>query len=246
MDYETIEKDYPRTVGVKVPGSLRKNRPHAVPCCDKGWDNPLKKLLARIEGLNVLLSEHNVAVVVDTIKEKFGTLRVYFNVYRVEPLLCRILTWPFDKVVGLVFKVHPKYIRDKDGLHQNTKMGVFLTAVEETAIWIGECIRWFWRNGTRDAVNLSEWAEYIVDGYINEAEDECFEVCERCGCHTHDPEEDIKVYGSEDKIPDYARKSQRVETKGWITYICRECHEKELAKRKALEEGRKDETNEDS
>ena len=76
----------------------------------------------------------------------------------------------------------------------------------------------------RDA--LGELLHDVADTFIRQAAKECYDTCEICGKPIHDHEEDVKNYGSADECPEWTRKSQRVETKGWIRYICRECSEK--------------------
>ena len=48
--------------------------------CGPGWDDVLEKLSYKLEALNILLSERwKVKIVAAQVKEKFGTLRFYFN-----------------------------------------------------------------------------------------------------------------------------------------------------------------------
>ena len=48
--------------------------------CGPGWDDPLEKLSYKLEALNVQLYDRwKVKVVVAQVKEKFGTLRFYFE-----------------------------------------------------------------------------------------------------------------------------------------------------------------------
>jgi len=48
--------------------------------CGPGWDDPLEKLSYKLEALNVQLYDRwKVRVVAAQIKEKFGTLRFYFD-----------------------------------------------------------------------------------------------------------------------------------------------------------------------
>ena len=48
--------------------------------CGPGWDDPLERLSYKLEALNVQLYDRwKVRVVVAQVKEKFGTLRFYFD-----------------------------------------------------------------------------------------------------------------------------------------------------------------------
>ena len=48
--------------------------------CGPGWDGPLEKLSYKLEALNIQLYDRwKVRVVAAQVKEKFGTLRFYFD-----------------------------------------------------------------------------------------------------------------------------------------------------------------------
>lgn len=68
--------------------------------CGDGWFYPLREFSQNVEALNVLLKRYGVYVKALQVKEKFGTLRVYFDVLVKLPLWKRIvnfLLWPFAK-----------------------------------------------------------------------------------------------------------------------------------------------------
>ena len=117
--------------------------------CPKGWWHILDQLCTVLEFHNMeFVKNYGVAIVADQVKEKFGTLRFYYDVR------------PVDEN-GIV-----KYEPDE----------------------------------------LMDYLEMLADQYIREAEALTETTCAYCG------------------IP--LEEDNMVETKGWITYICKECDEK--------------------
>lgn len=126
--------------------------------CPVGWFHILEQLCTELEYSNLeSVPKWGVAIVAEQVKEKYGTLRFYFNVRDVD-------------INGKV-----------DFDHKNEKLD--------------------------DATNkiVSEHLYMFAQNLIDEAEHMTEETCADCGTPLT-PE-------------------NRVETKGWITYICKKCDE---------------------
>ena len=48
--------------------------------CGDGWYYPIQELSAKLEGINALLRKHKVYIQAVQVKEKYGTLRFYYDV----------------------------------------------------------------------------------------------------------------------------------------------------------------------
>lgn len=128
--------------------------------CPKGWWHILDQLCTVLEFHNMeFVKNYGVAIVADQVKEKFGTLRFYYDVR------------PVDEN-GIVKYEPDELPTDKD----------------------------------RQRMIVMGYLEMLADQYIREAEDMTANTCARCGTPLED--------------------GNRVETKGWITYLCKECDEK--------------------
>ena len=128
--------------------------------CPKGWWHILDQLCTVLEFHNMeFVKNYGVAIVADQVKEKFGTLRFYYDVR------------PVDEN-GIVKYEPDELPTDKD----------------------------------RQRMIVMDYLEMLADQYIREAEALTETTCADCG------------------IP--LEEDNMVETKGWITYICKECDEK--------------------
>ena len=127
--------------------------------CPKGWYYILEQLCNELEYSNLdYVAKWGMAIVAEQVKEKFGTLRFYFDVRNVDSN-------------GKI-----------DNEHQNCKL-----------------------NDVQSKI-VSEHIYMFAQHLINEAEHMTEETCADCGIPL---------------TPD-----NKVETKGWISYICNKCNEK--------------------
>ena len=137
--------------------------------CPKGWYNILEQLCTELEYSNMeSVAKWGMAIVAEQVKEKFGTLRFYFDVRNVDSN-------------GKI-----------DNEHQNCKL-----------------------NDVQSKI-VSEHIYMFAQHLINEAEHMTEETCADCG------------------IP--LTPYNKVETEGWISYICKKCNEKrEKYRRECIE-----------
>ncbi len=125
--------------------------------CPRGWWYILDQLCTVLEFHNMeFVKNHGIAVIAAQVKEKFGTLRFYYDVR------------PVDEN-GIVKYEPDELPTDKD----------------------------------RNRMIAMDYLGMLADQYIREAEDMTENTCAKCG------------------IP--LDKDNKVETKGWITYVCKEC-----------------------
>lgn len=61
--------------------------------CDDGWYQPLRDLSVQVEGANMFLKSEHVKIKAMQVKEKFGTLRFYFDVCFNLPWWKRLIEW---------------------------------------------------------------------------------------------------------------------------------------------------------
>lgn len=143
--------------------------------CPKGWYYILEQLCTELEYSNMdSVAKLGVAIVAEQVKEKFGTLRFYFNIRNVDSN-------------GKI-----------DNEHQNCKLNDVTDKIVHDHLYMF-------------AQNLIDEAEHMTE-----------DTCADCG---------------EPLTPD-----NRVETSGWISYICKECNEKrENYRREFIESEKNDE-----
>ena len=137
--------------------------------CPKGWYNILEQLCTELEYSNLdSVAKWGMAIVAEQVKEKFGTLRFYFDVRNVDSN-------------GKI-----------DNEHQNCKLNDVQSKI------VSEHIYMFAQHLINEAVHMTE------------------ETCADCG------------------IP--LTPYNKVETEGWISYICKKCNEKrEKYRRECIE-----------
>lgn len=64
--------------------------------CEDGWFYPLRSLSAQVEAKNILMRKYGVYIKATQVKEKFGTLRFYYEVRVVLPWWKRLAQWVLD------------------------------------------------------------------------------------------------------------------------------------------------------
>lgn len=128
--------------------------------CPIGWFHILEQLCTVLEFYNMeFVKNHGIAVIAAQVKEKFGTLRFYYDVR------------PVDEN-GIVKYEPDELPTDKD----------------------------------RQRMIAMDYLEMLADNIIREADNMTEKTCADCGVPLDD--------------------ENFVETKGWISYICKECDEK--------------------
>ena len=128
--------------------------------CPIGWFHILEQLCTVLEFYNMeFVKNHGIAVIAAQVKEKFGTLRFYYDVR------------PVDEN-GIVKYEPDELPTDKD----------------------------------RQRMIAMDYLEMLADNIIREADNMTEKTCADCGIPLDD--------------------ENFVETKGWISYICKECDEK--------------------
>lgn len=171
--------------------------------CANTWAGPISKLCKRLELLNnTICKKFGIVIVANQIKEKFGTLRFYYEiVYRKH--------WYTGLINRIRLQLKPDFgmkmlSYEKDGQH-------ILEFKPTKHKWLYKIIKHITNRQrigqtTCKARNtcITALCE-IIDDLIDMAELECFGICEVCG----------KAIGNE--------KEPRHETPGWITYVCSDC-----------------------
>lgn len=128
--------------------------------CPIGWFHILEQLCTVLEFYNMeFVKNHGIAVIAAQVKEKFGTLRFYYDVRPVGEN-------------GIVKYEPDELPTDKD----------------------------------RQRMIAMDYLEMLADNIIREADNMTEKTCADCGVPLDD--------------------ENFVETKGWISYICKECDEK--------------------
>ena len=128
--------------------------------CPIGWFHILEQLCTVLEFYNMeFVKNHGIAIIAAQVKEKFGTLRFYYDVR------------PVDEN-GIVKYEPDELPTDKD----------------------------------RQRMIAMDYLEMLADNIIREADNMTEKTCADCGVPLDD--------------------ENFVETKGWISYICKECDEK--------------------
>ena len=128
--------------------------------CPIGWFHILEQLCTVLEFYNMeFVKNHGIAIIAAQVKEKFGTLRFYYDVR------------PVDEN-GIVKYEPDELPTDKD----------------------------------RQRMIAMNYLEMLADNIIREADNMTEKTCADCGIPLDD--------------------ENFVETKGWISYICKECDEK--------------------
>ena len=177
--------------------------------CANTWGGPIGKLCKRLELLNnTICKKLGIVIVARQIKEKFGTLRFYYEiVYRKH--------WCTNVINRIRLQLKPDFgmkmlSYEKDGQRilefKPTKhKWLYNISKRYTSCRIGQTA------GKARNTCITALCE-IIDDLIDIAELECFGICEVCG----------KAIGNE--------KEPRHETTDWITYVCSAC----LTKRNRL------------
>lgn len=165
--------------------------------CGDGWYEPLRNLSFRLECLNYAIGRKwGFRIEAEQVKEKYGTLRFYYNVRKVSGWFRDMLSFPFRWLAGTGYNL------DSNGAEY--KVSRFLFSIFYK---IGEFIRWKGVYGRKEEVVRTAIDRY-VEKLVAECDEECFHTCEDCGAqigHSWSP---------------------RCETLGWVSFICENCAKK--------------------
>lgn len=202
--------------------------------CNKGWHHVLRKLSCELEALNLLVYDKwKVRIQADQVKEKFGTLRFYYSVvcdnYNKIGLEAKKLIDAFEQkkdngYFGLKSVVDQKgYSSDEIGedgkmisIWHPPKCHVEVTLHKDEYVQMNKVAKDAHKrlveNGYDDITPeqniMMEWLDSEADKRVRQAEKDCYDICEDCGCQIG------------------TNWSPRCETTGWIKYICHHCAEK--------------------
>ena len=180
--------------------------------CNEGWYTPLRDLCDLLETLNLTIAKQfGLVIRAEQVKEKYGTLRFYYNIEWTVPLWRKIVAAPFD-AIAWIFDTDFKPEKIDEGRKEGNTFKNYRT------IWHPRWRHWMYNFfgtisarikycGDADKKTATGMGalQYMVDTLIENAEHECYCTCEECG---HQIGTDW---------------SPRCETEGWITYICDEC-----------------------
>lgn len=174
--------------------------------CGDGWFIPLEKLTIKLELINKELKPFKFNIEAEQVKEKFGSLCFYFNLNE-KVLLYEIPDGQHlcDNIISYIKRnnklYYYKYIITK-------KIG-FMKKPINTII---KFINYLYLK-TKKNISKEEQIEYYkkVNQLIKEAQKECYNICEICGCSET---ENNKI----------------IETSGWIRRICQKCNRQRNAK----------------
>lgn len=201
--------------------------------CHDGWHRVLRDLSCSLEVLNILFyDKYKVRIQADQVKEKYGTLHFYYSVvcdnYTEEGLEAKKTIDAFEaKKDSGYFAL--KTVVDRKGYSEEVE-----TDGKKQSIWhypvchlevtahkdefdkmsaeSDAAMKVILEKGRYDPTDeqkvIMTYMETTADRLIEEAEAKCYNTCEICGCSI----------GTEH--------SPRVETTGWIQYICKKCADK--------------------
>ena len=134
-----------------------------------GWKQPLQKLCNQLEAINLMMGKKfGFEIQAVQVKQKFGELRFYFNVYQTVSLIRRFFGGPF------IWLGRPDF--EAEGLQKKVGDAIsnFFYAIGSWIYYGGE------RRQRRYEAISSAIFEYVED-LISACEDECYKVCEKCG-----------------------------------------------------------------
>lgn len=224
----------------------------------EGWFNPLNKLSHRLERLNESYKKDRVAVQAAQVKEKYGTLRFYYDIVYIPTWFKQKLINGFRHTVNFI-KKHVKFnykkVIDQDEYISEEWIEISKEDYDSRKIpnYVSNNFTWKFKEENGKYYRNSEVHHPVVLHYelqnhkflnwiinklnsvsaklkcykptynqemiyaaldeetrelVAKCEDECYNYCETCG-------RQIGVLYS-----------PRCQTKGWITFICKNCAEK--------------------
>lgn len=238
--------------------------------CGDGWYPVLRDLSYDIEALNIQhFYNYGVYAEASQVKEKFGGLRFYYDIQYARPWFRRIAAYPFAKLSRFIsdnVKFKFAYVVDEDAYYETRLTEVGEDNVKKNDVVIEKDGKKFFESKVFHPVKshrkltnhhvlffvrrLCDFAAYHVlndffgisrktevmsaslvhkvDELIEKAEKRCYDTCEICGV----------TIGN--------KYSKRVETKGWIRYICQKCDvanriEEAYREARLMNSGREDE-----
>lgn len=180
--------------------------------CMDGWLDLIDDLSIELEFLNEMIyPKYKCYIRACQVKEKFGSLRFYYDIVTDTPLTYRFLSIPFYAMIKFInkhFKFNMKYVKLNDKKyaylpHKNKFIWKINLALCKIANWLN--FEWIYLSRHED--DLDRANHYLcqkADALIAEAENRSERTCEKCG----------KTYG------------KMCTTTGWITHLCETCASK--------------------
>jgi hypothetical protein len=191
----------------------QKSKPMSETCmcwgieCPIGWKGILTNLCDKLEFLNVEYGKkYGFKITASQVKEKFGTLRFYYSI-------TSVIKNPFSRLMVSILSRVSKLAYLCSSLADKNSDQVYKPSLQSSIGRFSSNAKWKFYNKNYDAKTVISFITDEVDKSIQDAESLTYETCARCGCPLD--------------------KSNRVETKGWITYICKECDSKSKEKEAA-------------
>lgn len=170
--------------------------------CPIGWYEPINNLSCKLETLNNTYIKDGVSITLAQAKEKFGTLRFYYNVNILPKQPYRFISNIIDSLLCLFSKVNYNY--EYKNFKRLPRKNKFLFKIQ--CYLYGLFAYFYYKKPTQKQDLIRESLEHEVSKLVCETENECLGLCQNCGC----------TIGTE--------YSPRYKTTGWITYICKKCY----------------------
>lgn len=265
VNYEYKKEQFERTLREcsMLYTGRRKPMTESLMCfgweCGEGWYDILSELSYNLEELNLrFYDKYRLRIEATQVKEKFGTLRFYYNVMHDTSWLGFILAYPFNRLDSLISNnvkfnyetvidkeayvtierreiteedankyekrefLDEKLVKGDDGkwyieyplhhgarTHRELRNHRILEKIRIAARMASWRIESLFNFSNHKTATIAEYMRIQADRYIGDAYRKCFDVCELCGARI----------GTKD--------SQRVETEGYIRFICKECDRRE-------------------
>ena len=168
--------------------------------CGAGWKEPLTDLSVRLEALNVLCRKYGVEILAEQVKQKYGTLRVYFNVNCRATWYGNVLAFPIF-VIERIWRGIKNTIKRCLVLPSKRHITDYPHGFLADAAWIVKGLRF----NKRKQQLIGNWLNIEADRLVKVAEEACHKRCETCG----------REIGT--------AWSPRCETEGWVSYVCEKC-----------------------
>ena len=210
-DYDELMKKYPILF-------TQKKLPMQETCmcwgieCGNGWYEPLDNLCFKLESLNKDYKKYGIQIQAQQVKEKFGGLRFYYNVYFTKSLFVRILTFPFYLCEKFLNELDFD-IQFKKEIKEDNDVSLTMVANKHSFLYEIKKIchnvsNMSFFNPSQKRVDKANLISEIADKLIRSAEDDCWNTCEICGEKNN------------------YEKSNIITTSGWIKRICKKCSQK--------------------
>lgn len=181
--------------------------------CGEGWLDLLEDLSIELEMLNNrIYPKYRCYIRACQVKEKFGTLRYYYDVITETPLIYRFLSIPYKYLSKFIYNhvnFNLKYI-DKptnSKYHYIPTKHKFLYKIYMGIIKLEKLLNFeyiYLKLNDNTIKFAQKWLSMNADKLIREAEIQTESICENCGSNW----------------------KKLCITTGWISYLCEDCASK--------------------